>query len=60
MAKKCMQFREARRKFKVRVRNRCMVTGRPRGYMRKFGVSRIQFREMALRGEIPGVRKASW
>lgn len=37
-----------------------MVTGRPRGYMRKFGVSRIQFREMALRGEIPGVRKASW
>ena len=60
MAKKCMQYRELRRKFKVRVRNRCMVTGRPRGYMRKFGVSRIQFREMALRGEIPGVRKASW
>lgn len=60
MAKKCMQYREQRRKYQVRVRNRCMVTGRPRGYMRKFGVSRIQFREMALRGEIPGVRKASW
>ena len=60
MAKNRMQYREMRRKYKVRVSNRCMVTGRPRGYMRKFGVSRIQFREMALRGEIPGVRKASW
>jgi small subunit ribosomal protein S14 len=55
-----MMNREKNRKFKVRVRNRCMVSGRARGYMRKFGVSRIVFREMALRGEIPGVRKASW
>jgi small subunit ribosomal protein S14 len=60
MAKKCMAFREARRKYKNRVRNRCAITGRPRGYMRKFGLSRITFRELALRGEIPGVRKASW
>jgi len=44
----------------VRVRNRCMVTGRSRGYLRKFGVSRIVFREMALAGKIPGVCKASW
>jgi small subunit ribosomal protein S14 len=55
-----MMNREKHRKFKVRVRNRCTVSGRARGYMRKFGVSRIVFREMALRGEIPGVRKASW
>ncbi|MDW8053830.1 MAG: type Z 30S ribosomal protein S14 [Anaerolineae bacterium] len=55
-----LMAREKRRKFKVRIRNRCMVSGRARGYMRKFGVSRIVFREMALRGEIPGVRKASW
>ena len=44
----------------VRLRNRCMLTGRPRGYYRKFGVSRLVFREMALRGEIPGVKKSSW
>jgi len=44
----------------VRLRNRCIMTGRPRGYNRKFGVSRLVFREMALRGEIPGVQKASW
>jgi len=43
-----------------RVRNRCHVTGRSRGYMRRFGLSRITFREMALRGEIPGVTKSSW
>ena len=55
-----MMDRELRRKFRVRVRNRCAVSGRSRGYMRKFGVSRIVFREMALKGEIPGVRKASW
>jgi small subunit ribosomal protein S14 len=60
MTKKCMAYREMRRKYQTRVRNRCAVTGRPRGYMRKFGLSRISFREMALRGEIPGVRKASW
>jgi small subunit ribosomal protein S14 len=45
---------------KVRKRNRCQITGRPRGYMRQFGVSRIVFREMALNGKIPGVTKASW
>ncbi len=43
-----------------RIRNRCVVTGRPRSYYRKFGLSRITFREMALKGEIPGVTKASW
>lgn len=47
-------------KFATRQVNRCMVTGRKRGYMRKFGVSRIVFREMALNGQLPGVRKASW
>lgn len=44
----------------VRLHNRCMISGRPRGYYRKFGISRLVFREMALRGEIPGLKKASW
>lgn len=44
----------------TRVRNRCKVTGRPRGYMREFGVSRIVFRELAREGMLPGVKKASW
>jgi small subunit ribosomal protein S14 len=44
----------------VRLHNRCSITGRPKGYMRMFGISRIQFREMASKGLIPGVRKASW
>lgn len=44
----------------IRQRNRCKLTGRPRGYMRQFGISRITFREMASKGLIPGVRKASW
>ena len=44
----------------TRLHSRCSVTGRPRGYMRKFGVSRIAFRELALEGKIPGVTKASW
>ena len=44
----------------VRLHNRCSITGRPRGYMRLFGISRIQFREMAAKGLIPGVKKASW
>lgn len=43
-----------------RMRNRCSITGRPRGYMRQFGISRITFREMASAGLIPGVKKASW
>ncbi|BDE83123.1 30S ribosomal protein S14 [Porphyromonas somerae] len=44
----------------VRLHNRCNITGRPKGYMRLFGISRIQFREMASKGLIPGVKKASW
>ncbi|MCD4698569.1 MAG: 30S ribosomal protein S14 [Bacteroidales bacterium] len=44
----------------VRLHNRCNLSGRPKGYMRQFGVSRINFREMALNGLIPGVKKASW
>ena len=44
----------------VRQRNRCQRCGRPRGFLRKFGICRICFRDMALRGEIPGLRKASW
>jgi len=45
---------------KVRVKNRCVMTGRPRGYYRKFGLSRIALREEALKGNLPGVTKASW
>lgn len=45
---------------KVRLHNRCQLTGRPRGFMRQFGISRVTFREMALSGKIPGVKKASW
>ena len=45
---------------KVRLKNRCQLTGRPKGYIRYFGVSRVTFRDMALAGKIPGVRKASW
>ncbi len=44
----------------VRVKNRCSQTGRPRGYLRKFGISRIALRELALQGQIPGVVKSSW
>lgn len=44
----------------VRLHNRCRLTGRPKGYMRKFGINRVTFREMALNGKIPGVTKASW
>jgi len=44
----------------VRLKNRCKITGRPRGYMRFFGLSRVTFRDMALAGKIPGVTKASW
>jgi len=45
---------------KVRLRNRCALTGRPRGYVRMFGISRIKFRDLASDGKIPGVTKASW
>lgn len=44
----------------VRQRNRCNETGRPHGYLRKFGLSRIKLREAAMRGDVPGLRKASW
>ncbi len=60
MAKKCMAYREQRRKYEVRVRNRCSVCGRPRAYMRRFGLCRICFRQMANQGKIPGVTKSSW
>ncbi|MBX3165487.1 MAG: 30S ribosomal protein S14 [Bacteroidetes bacterium] len=49
-----------RNSSKVRVRNRCKLTGRPRGYMRDFGISRVTFREMVVFGLIPGVTKSSW
>jgi small subunit ribosomal protein S14 len=60
MAKKCMMIREERRKYPNRVRNRCKKCGRPRGYIRRFGLCRICFRELALEGKIPGVAKSSW
>lgn len=44
----------------VRLHNRCQLTGRPKGYMRQFGINRVTFREMALKGLIPGITKASW
>jgi small subunit ribosomal protein S14 len=49
-----------RNSSKVRQRNRCQISGRPRGYMRQFGLCRNQFRDMALAGKIPGVTKCSW
>ncbi len=60
MAKKCMKYREMRRRTVYQVRNRCERCGRPRGYIRRFGLCRICFRELALQGKIPGVVKASW
>lgn len=47
-------------KYKTKVFNRCNITGRSRGYMRRFGISRISFRELALKGLLPGVKKSSW
>jgi len=44
----------------VRLHNRCQLTGRPKGYMRRFGINRVTFRKMALEGKIPGITKASW
>ena len=60
MAKKSIVIRETRRKYDERVRNRCRICGRPRGYIRRFGLCRICFRELALEGKIPGVVKSSW
>ncbi|MCY0900018.1 MAG: type Z 30S ribosomal protein S14 [Firmicutes bacterium] len=61
MAKKAL-IAKAKRKQKYRVRqyHRCQLCGRPRGYLRDFGLCRLCFRQLAHRGEIPGVRKASW
>lgn len=61
MATTAKEVKELRKqKYKNRYRNRCRLCGRSRGYMRKYGLCRLCFREHALRGEIPGVRKASW
>lgn len=61
MARKALIEKSKRMpKFKVRKRNRCSICGRPRGYIKKFGMCRMCFRKRALAGEIPGVRKASW
>jgi small subunit ribosomal protein S14 len=60
MAKKSIIIKETRRKYPTRVRNRCKVCGRPRGYLRRFGLCRICFRELSLQGKIPGVTKSSW
>ncbi|OGC50462.1 30S ribosomal protein S14 type Z [candidate division WWE3 bacterium RIFCSPHIGHO2_01_FULL_40_23] len=61
MAKKALIIKSKKEpKYKVRKRNRCQICGRPRGYLRRFGLCRICFRELALKGELSGVRKASW
>lgn len=61
MAKKSMILKQQRTpKFAVRAYSRCKICGRPRGTLRKFGICRICFRELAYKGQIPGVRKASW
>ncbi|MBW1803378.1 MAG: type Z 30S ribosomal protein S14 [Deltaproteobacteria bacterium] len=61
MAKKSLIAKAKKRhKFSARYYNRCPICGRPRGYLRKFGLCRICFRSMALKGEIPGVVKSSW
>lgn len=61
MARKALIVKQAREpKFKVRKYHRCRRCGRSRGYLRKFGLCRICFRELALQGEIPGITKASW
>jgi len=60
VAKKSMIEREKRRKYPIQVRNRCRICGRPRGYMRRFQLCRICFRQVALEGKIPGVIKSSW
>ncbi|MFZ0819719.1 MAG: type Z 30S ribosomal protein S14 [Candidatus Acidiferrales bacterium] len=61
MARDC-QFAKMKKtpKFKIRIRNRCRICGRPRGFIGKFEMCRICFRGLALKGEIPGVTKASW
>jgi small subunit ribosomal protein S14 len=58
--KQARDKKQARPKFSTRRHNRCKICGRPRAFLRKFGVCRLFFRGLALRGEIPGVAKASW
>ncbi|MGB9773675.1 MAG: type Z 30S ribosomal protein S14 [Bacteroidota bacterium] len=61
MARLAMRVKAQREpKYRVRKHNRCSICGRPRGYIRKFGVCRICFRSLSLEGKIPGVKKASW
>lgn len=61
MSRTSLEVKAARKpKFAARAYNRCPICGRPRAYMRKFGLCRICFRNMALRGDLPGVRKSSW
>ena len=61
MAKKCLVIKQKKKpKFKVRFYNRCQICGRPRGFIRKFGICRICFRAAAHKGELPGVVKSSW
>ena len=61
MAKMAMKNKQKRgAKFSTQEYNRCKICGRPHGYLRKFGICRVCFRELAYKGEIPGVRKASW
>ena len=61
MARKALINKSNRKpKFSTRAHNRCAVTGRPHGYMREFGVSRIVFRELARQGLLPGIKKSSW
>ena len=61
MARTSMMAKLVKRpKFKIRHRNRCRICGRPRGYLRKFEMCRLCFRQLALKGEIPGVVKSSW
>jgi len=61
VAKKSLRIKQTRApKFKTRAYNRCKICGRPHSYMRKYGVCRLCFRELAYKGQIPGVKKASW
>ena len=61
MAKKALILKSLKKpKFSTRKHNRCQLCGRPRGFLRRFGMCRICFRELAWKGEIPGVKKASW
>ncbi|MBF0618863.1 MAG: type Z 30S ribosomal protein S14 [Candidatus Omnitrophica bacterium] len=61
MAKKALRLKAAKTpKFSTRAHNRCQLCGRPRAFLRRFGICRLCFRELAWKGEIPGVKKASW